>query len=75
MNNYETQLAWNYHNGTKHPNGIFLMRPHSYDFTQRPIPYKIYKTLKRISLPLEKYPTLSTFDVISGIIGQNELDD
>jgi SagB-type dehydrogenase family enzyme len=75
VNNDETQLAWNYHNGTKHPNGIFLITSHSYDFTQRPIPYKIYKTLKRISLPLEKYSTLSTFDTISGIIGQNELDD
>jgi len=72
VNNDETQLAWNYHNGTKHPNGIFLMMPHSYDFTQRPIPYKIYKTLKRISLPLEKYPTMPALDAICGMIDQNE---
>ncbi len=75
MNNDETHLAWNYHNGTKHPNGIFLMRPHSYDFTQRSIPYKIYKDLKGIPLPLEKYPTISALDAISGTVGPNELDD
>ena len=75
MNNDETQITWNYHNGTKHPNGIFLMRSHFYDISQRPIPYKIYKTLKGIPLPLEKNPTLSALNSISGIIGQNESDD
>ena len=75
MNNDETQLAWSYHNGTKHPNGRFLMMPHFYDLTQRPTPYKIYKTLKTISLPLEKYTTLSAFSAISENIGQNESDN
>ncbi len=41
MNNEETQITWNYHNGTKHPNGIFLMKPHFYDPALRPEPYKI----------------------------------
>ena len=42
MSNEETDVAWNYHNGTKHPNGIFLTRPHFYDSALRPIPYKTY---------------------------------
>jgi len=72
MNNEETQITWNYHNGTKHPNGIFLIKPHFYDLTQRPIPYKIYKNLKQIPLSLDKSPSSSTLKSISGIIEQNE---
>jgi len=54
-NNIET--AWYYHNGTKHPNGILLSRPHHYDPTHRPIPYKIYKEIYTVALPSLKSPT------------------
>ena len=54
-NNIET--AWYYHNGTKHPNGILLSRPHYYDPTHRPIPYKIYKEIYTVALPSLKSPT------------------
>jgi len=75
MNNDETKITWNYHNGTKHPNGIFLMKPHFYDPALRPNPYKIYKTLEGIPLPLDRNPTSSTIKSISGTIGQNESDN
>ena len=75
MNNDETQITWNYHNGTKHPNGIFLMKPHFYDPALRPDPYKIYKTLKGVSVPRDRYPTSPALKSISEFIVQNESDN
>ena len=73
MNNEEIEIAWNYHNGTKHPNGIFLTRPHFYDSSLRPNPYKIYsKQLPELSLKTISSQRLSTLESISGNIIQNE---
>lgn len=57
MENYDTEAARYYHNGTKHPNGMMLRRPHYYDPAHRPVPYKIYKDLHTIALPKLKSPT------------------
>ena len=66
MRNYELEAAWHYHNGTKHPNGMLLSRFHVYHPSQRPTPYKIYKNVPRINLPLEKKSLrVSTLDAIS----------
>ena len=54
MRNYEVEAAWHYHNGTKHPNGMLLNRFHMYHPSQRPTPYKIYKNVPQIILPIEK---------------------
>lgn len=75
MNNDETQITWNYHNGTKHPNGIFLMKPHFYDPALRPDPYKIYKTLKGVTVPRDRYSTSPALKSISEFIVQNESDN
>jgi SagB-type dehydrogenase family enzyme len=72
MNNDEIQISWDYHNGTKHPNGIFLMGPHSFDSSQRPYPYKVYKDVKSIHLPADKYTTLSTLKSISEFVEKDE---
>ena len=74
MNNEETEIAWSYHNGTKHPNGIFLTRPHFYDSTLRPNPYKIYDELPtRIPLPtIDENPNISTLKAISEITKEDE---
>lgn len=74
MNNEEIDIAWNYHNGTKHPNGIFLTRPHFYDSAFRPIPYKIYSTeLTAVSLQTTENPhKVSTLQSICGIISGKE---
>ena len=73
MSNDEIQISWDYHNGTRHPNGIFLMRPHSFDSSQRPYPYKVYKDVKSIPLPADKYTTLSTLKAISEFVEKDEL--
>jgi len=51
-NNIET--AWHYHNGTKHPNGSLMSRFHFYNPANKPNPYKIYKDLPSIALPIQK---------------------
>ncbi|TRZ80443.1 MAG: SagB/ThcOx family dehydrogenase [Nitrosopumilales archaeon] len=66
MKNYEVEAAWHYHNGTKHPNGMLLSRFHMYHPSQRPTPYKIYKNVSQIILPIEKNSIgVSTLDAIS----------
>ena len=74
MSNEDTDIAWNYHNGTKHPNGIFLTRPHFYDSAFRPNPYKIYSTkLAQVSLHTsENTQRASALESISGAITENE---
>ncbi len=53
MNN-SIETAWHYHNGTKHPNGSLLGRFHSYNPANIPNPYKIYKDILSIDLPIQK---------------------
>ena len=56
MANSNTEDAWHYHNGTKHPNGMLMVRHHLYDPAFNPNPYKIYKNLQSTNLPLNKSP-------------------
>ncbi len=66
MQNYETEATWHYHNGTKHPNGMLLNRFHVYHPSHRPTPYKIYKNVSQINLPIDKTPIgISALDAIS----------
>ncbi|MDE1811819.1 MAG: SagB/ThcOx family dehydrogenase [Thaumarchaeota archaeon] len=66
MQNHEIEATWHYHNGTKHPNGMLLNRFHVYHPSHRPTPYKIYKNVSQIDLPLNKTPIgISTLDAIS----------
>lgn len=66
MKNYEIEAAWQYHDGTKHPNGTLLNRAHTYHPANRPIPYKTYKDVIQIKLPLDKQPSgISALDAIS----------
>ena len=64
MNNYDMEAAWHYHNGTKHPNGMLLNRFHFYNPANRPIPYKIYKDLCSMNLPLDKSESLPALKAI-----------
>jgi len=52
--NNDVDVAWDYHNGTKHPNGKLFNRFHFYDPIFRSEPYKIYHDIDTISLPLDK---------------------
>ena len=66
MKNYEIEAAWQYHDGTKHPNGMLLNRTHRYHPANRPTPYKTYKDVTQIKLPLDRQPSeVSTLDAIS----------
>lgn len=70
-NNIET--AWHYHNGTKHPNGSLMNRFHFYNSANRPNPYKIYKDLPSITLPIQK--SEKDFSALKAISGNIELKD
>jgi len=51
--NLKVGAAWTYHNGTKHSYQSVRSSRHSLDFSNQPIPFKIYKTLEPVSLPRE----------------------
>lgn len=66
MKNYETEAAWQYHNGTKHPSGNLLDRAHDYSPENRPFPYKTYPNTTEMRLFPDKKPTgISAIDAIS----------
>ena len=71
--NYNIETAWHYHNGTKHPNGLLMNRFHVYDSANRPNPYKIYKDLPSITLPIQK--SEKTFSALKAISGNIKLKD
>ncbi len=51
--NRKVEAAWTYHNGTKHSYQSVRSSRHSLDFSNQPIPFKIYKSLEPIPLPRE----------------------
>ena len=56
VSNREIQAAWDYHNGTKHPNGPLMDPWHPFDPMKQPLPFKIYSDLDPIPLPLAAQP-------------------
>ncbi|MGI0047235.1 MAG: SagB/ThcOx family dehydrogenase [Nitrosotalea sp.] len=75
MKNYEIDATWQYHNGTKHPNGILLSRSHTYHPASRPTPYKNYKNATQIKIALDKQPSgISALDAISDKTRYKNLD-
>ena len=53
MRNTDTDAAWRYHDGTKHPDGDLLDPLHRFDPMRPPVPFKTYTELEPIPLPLE----------------------
>ncbi|MDA2938205.1 SagB/ThcOx family dehydrogenase [Acidobacteria bacterium AH-259-A15] len=51
MRNKEIQAAWSYHNQTKHSPQSIQNNLHFLDWSNQPIPFKIYSDLEPISLP------------------------
>ena len=49
--NHDIKRAWNYHNGTKHSEWGIRATPHYLDWSNQPIPLKIYTTIDPIPLP------------------------
>src|SRR5689334_15336224 len=53
MNNREIQAAWKYHHGSKHSYWSIRNHPHSLDWANRPLPFKIYPKIEPLPLPRE----------------------
>ena len=51
MNNREIQAAWKYHDGSKHSYWSIRNHPHSLDWANRPLPFKIYPKIEPLPLP------------------------
>jgi len=66
VSNDDIRATWHYHNGTKHPSGRLMDLQHVYDRTRRPLPFKIYKGLPLIPLPLDTAGSLPALRAISG---------
>lgn len=71
--NRDTQAAWEYHDGTKHPNGGFLDWWYEFDPSLRPWPFKEYRDLPPRDLPLDTHelgvPALEAICVHDGATG------
>jgi SagB-type dehydrogenase family enzyme len=52
-NNSNTETAWNYHEATKHSYSSVRTNPHSLDFDNQPLPFKIYPQLELLPMPSE----------------------
>ncbi len=53
MLNDDTQATWDYHNGTKHPDGPLLDQSWDYNYSMRPFLFKVYPDLTPVPLPLD----------------------
>ena len=56
MTNRDIQAAWNYHEGTKHSLLSLRSGGHYLDWSNHPLPFKIYSTLDPIPLPRDFDP-------------------
>src|ERR1700686_3212066 len=52
-NNNDPETAWNYHETTKHSYSSVRFNPHSLDFDNQPLPFKIYPELELLRMPAE----------------------
>ena len=50
MSNRDLDAGWTYHNSTKHSYESLYADPHSLDWDNQPLPFKIYKTLDPIPM-------------------------
>lgn len=53
MSNQDTRVAWDYHNATKHSYWSIRTNAHYLDWSNQPLPFKVYPDLDPIPLPRE----------------------
>ena len=79
MLNDDTQAAWDYHNGTKHPHGPLLDQTWVYNGSMRPFLFKVYPGLTPIPLPLDTsergVPALQAIAVNASMAATSQLPD
>lgn len=51
MSNTNTEIAWTYHNETKHSHWSVRQNAHYLDWSNQPLPFKIYPDLEQVLLP------------------------
>jgi len=67
MSNHDLSAAWQYHDGTKHSLQSVYASRHVLDWTNQPLPYKIYSSLEPIALPSEFPPSsMPALEAIAG---------
>jgi SagB-type dehydrogenase family enzyme len=57
MSNREIQLAWDYHDRTKHSEWSIRANAYGLDWDNKPLPFKIYETIEPIPLPRQAEQT------------------
>jgi len=57
MGNDDLEATWTYHNGTKHSSQSLRTNPHSLDWENQPLPFKIYSALEPVPLPRSFSPS------------------
>src|SRR5260370_12630923 len=68
-NNRNLELAWNYHNATKHSYASIRTNAHSLDFANQPLPFKIYATIDPSPLPRDVRQTgVAALSAIAGSV-------
>src|SRR5258708_40372550 len=68
-NNSNTETAWNYHESTKHSYTSVRTNPHSLDFDNQPLPFKIYPAPEPSRMPAELRQTgVAALSAIAGSI-------
>ncbi len=68
-NTDNSEAAWNYHESTKHSYTSVRTNPHFLDFTNQPLPFKIYPSLQPTRMPTEVRQTgVAALSAISGPI-------
>ena len=66
-NNSDIETASNYHEATKHSYTSVRTNPHSLDFENQPLPFKIYPQLELLRMPSEVRQTgIAALSAISG---------
>jgi SagB-type dehydrogenase family enzyme len=66
-NNSDIETASNYHEATKHSYTSVRTNPHSLDFENQPLPFKIYPQLELLRMPTEVRQTgIAALSAISG---------
>jgi SagB-type dehydrogenase family enzyme len=75
MNNRDIQAAWKYHDGTKHSYWSIRNNPHTLDWANRPLPFKIYPTIEPLPLPQDVPQTgVAALSAISELVPSGSSD-
>jgi len=71
--NRDLEAAWAYHDATKHSYRSVRTNPHSFDWANQPLLFKIYPALEPLSLPREVSPSgLPALPAISDTVATSE---